>query len=244
MTDSLAEFASSGRFGRPFRYSDTCESTQDALLPDDPEGAVAVCDEQTAGRGRLGRTWTAPRGTAILCSVLLRPPPKRVAAQLSLVAGLAVADAVERALGLSVQIKWPNDVMVNRKKVAGVLAEARGAAVVVGIGINVNQTRDELPRDARVPVASLRTSDGKVHERAPILVYLLERLEHHYDLWREGGIDAVYVDLGPRDFLRGRKVSVNGVSGYGVQIDREGRFEIDAEGTRHVIESGEVEYER
>ena len=243
MTD-LAELEPRGRFGRPYRYFDSCESTQDAFAPGDPEGAVAACDEQTAGRGRLGRTWSAPHGTSILCSVLLRPPPDRVPAQLSLVAGVAVADAVERALGLSVQIKWPNDVMVNRKKVAGVLAEARGDAVIVGMGVNVNQTHDELPQDARAPVASLRTTDGTVHDRLEILGYLLERLEHHYDLWREGGIDAIYVDLGPRDFLRGRKVSVNGVSGYGVRIDREGRFEIDAEGTRHVIESGEVEYER
>ena len=240
----LAELEPRGRFGRPYRFAESCASTQDAFAPDDPEGAVAVCEEQTAGRGRLGRTWSAPRATSILCSVLLRPPPERVAAQLSLVAGVAVADAVERALGLTVQIKWPNDVMVNRKKVAGALAEARGDGVIVGMGINVNQTRAELPQDARVPVASLRTTDGKAHDRGEILAYLLERLEHHYDLWRDGGIDAIYVDLAPRDFLRGRKISVNSVSGYGVQIDREGRFEIDAAGTRHVIESGEVEYER
>jgi BirA family biotin operon repressor/biotin-[acetyl-CoA-carboxylase] ligase len=244
VTDSLANFEPRQRFGRPYRHSDTCESTQDALFPDDPEGATAVCEEQTSGRGRLGRSWSAPPGTSILCSVLLRPPSERVAAQLSLVAGVAVADAVEQELGLTTQIKWPNDVLVNRKKVAGILAEARDGAVVVGIGINVNQARDELPPDTRSPVASLRTTDGQVHDRARILAHLLERLEHHYDAWREGGIDAIYTDLGPRDFLRGRKVSVNGVSGIGVKIDRDGRFEIDAAGTRHVIESGELEYER
>jgi BirA family biotin operon repressor/biotin-[acetyl-CoA-carboxylase] ligase len=243
VTASLSDVEFRGRFGRPYRYVDSCESTQDLLAPDDPEGAVAVADEQTAGRGRLGRTWVAPPGTGILCSVLLRPPPERVAAQLSLVAGVAVADAVEHATGLTVQIKWPNDVMVNRKKVAGVLAEARDGTVVVGIGLNVNQSHDELPRDAKVPVASLRTTDGKVRDRAPILASCLERLERHYDAWCEGGVDAIYMDLGPRDFLRGRRVAVDGVSGIGVMIDRQGRFEIDAGGERRVVESGEVLYE-
>ena len=248
-TDSLApdvvEQSLTGRFGQPYRYEASCGSTQDLLRADDPEGAVAVCDEQTEGRGRLGRRWEAAPGKAILCSVLLRPPPERRAPELSLVAGVAVADAAEAALGLGAQIKWPNDVLVNRKKVAGVLAEMRSrGAVVVGIGINVNQTRDELPANARVTPASLYTTDGVMRARAPILVRLLARLEHHYDRWREGGLDALYVDLGPRDFLRGRKVSVDGVSGTGVAIDREGRFEIETPDGRRTVESGEVTYER
>jgi BirA family transcriptional regulator, biotin operon repressor / biotin---[acetyl-CoA-carboxylase] ligase len=245
VTDSLAAVELAGRFGTPYRYSESCPSTQDLLEPDDPEGAVAVAEEQTAGRGRQGRAWVAPRGKAIQCSVLLRPPQDERLPQLSLVAGVAAADAIEYALGLSAQIKWPNDVLVNRKKVCGVLAEAREGAVVVGIGINVNQTRDELPANAHVtPPASLYTTDGVVRERAPILARLLARLEHHYDRWREGGLDAVYVDLGSRDFLRGRKVSVDGVSGTGVAIDREGRFEIATVDGHRTVESGEVTYER
>src|SRR5581483_11583083 len=131
---------------------------------------------QTAGRGRLGRRWTAPAGSSLMTSILLRPPPSSPIAQLSLVAGLATAETVEQALDLSVQIKWPNDVMVDRRKVAGVLAEARDDVVVLGIGINVNQTAGELPADARLPVASLRTVDGVVRERAPLLADLIVRL--------------------------------------------------------------------
>jgi BirA family biotin operon repressor/biotin-[acetyl-CoA-carboxylase] ligase len=232
-----------GRFGRPFRFVLRTESTQDLLQPDDPEGAVAAADEQTAGRGRQGRRWVAPRGRAILCSVLLRPPPGRRQPELSLVAGVAVADAVEETLGLSAQIKWPNDVLVNRKKVAGILAEVRGDAVVLGIGVNVNQAREELPADAHPPAASLFTIDGVEREREPILARILARLEHHYDLWRDGGLDAIYVDLGSRDFLRGRRVSVDGVSGTAVRIDREGRLLVDAGGEERAIESGEVTYE-
>jgi BirA family biotin operon repressor/biotin-[acetyl-CoA-carboxylase] ligase len=233
-----------GRFGRPYVFVERTESTQLLLGADAPEGAVAAADEQTAGRGRLGRGWYAPPGTAILCSVALRPPAERRVPELSLVGGMAAADAVERVLGLAAQIKWPNDVMVNRFKVAGVLAEARGNLVVLGIGINVNQKRDQLPLDATTPPGSLRTIDGVVRDRAPILADLLERLEHQYDRWRAGGIDAIYDVLGARDFLRGRRVSVDGATGFAVAIDRLGRLELDVGGERRLVESGEVAYER
>ena len=113
------------------------------------EGTVAVADEQTAGRGRLGRGGRPPReGDPLLGAA--KPPPQRRAPELSLVAGIAVADTVERTTGLAAQIKWPNDVMLRRSKVAGCLAEMRDGAVTLGIGINVNQTREELPPVTRL----------------------------------------------------------------------------------------------
>ena len=248
MPDSLAPEAVEpllgGRFGRPYLYEDRCESTQRLLEPGIPEGAVAVCDVQTGGRGRLGRGWEAPPGTAILCSTLLRPPPERRIAELSLVGGLAAAEAVERATGLAAQIKWPNDVMLNRRKVAGVLAEAVEDAVVVGIGLNVNQARAELPSEATTAPGSLRTADGVVRERARVLADLLAALERHFDAWRENGLDALYEGLGARDFLRGRRIRVDGSEGYGVAIDRSGRLEVDIGGERRLLESGEVLFER
>ena len=248
VADSLAPDAVAatltGAFGRPYLYEETCTSTQQLLDAGLPEGAVAVCDEQTEGRGRLGRSWHAPRGTALLCSVLLRPPSGRRQAELSLVGGMAAADAVERALGLAAQIKWPNDVMVNRRKVAGVVAEAQGETVVLGIGVNVNQTREELPADARVPAASLLTVDGVRRDRAPILATLLDRLELHYRRWCDEGIDGIYDFLGARDFLRGRKVSLDGAAGSAIGIDRQGRLEIETDTGRRAVESGEVTYER
>ena len=111
---------------------------------------------------------------------------------------------------------------------------------MLGIGINVNQTRDQLPTDARQSAGSLRTLDGREHDRAPLLTDVLARLERLYAAWLEGGLDAVYHDLGARDFLRGRRVRVDNVEGVAEGIDREGRLLVDG----HAIESGEVEYER
>jgi BirA family biotin operon repressor/biotin-[acetyl-CoA-carboxylase] ligase len=227
--------------GEPRIDVDECESTQALLDPSLPEGATAVAEHQTAGRGRLGRTWEAPRGTAILCSVLLRPPASRSAPELSLVAGIAVADTLERASGLSVQLKWPNDVMLRRQKVAGCLAEARDGAVILGIGVNVNQTREQLPEGA----GSLRTLTGREWDRAVLLDSLLEDLRARYSAWLAGGLDAVYEGLAPRDFLRGRRVDVAGRGGTALKIDREGRLVIDVDhGETVAVDSGEVVYER
>jgi BirA family biotin operon repressor/biotin-[acetyl-CoA-carboxylase] ligase len=233
-----------GRFGRPYVYRETCASTQDLLEASQPEGAVAACEEQTAGRGRLGRRWEVPRGTAVMSSTLLRPPEGRRLPELALVGGVAAANALEAALTLAAQIKWPNDVLVNRKKVAGVLAETRDGVVVLGIGVNVNQTRDELPSGTHPAAASLRTTDGIERERAPLLARLLVELERAYSRWLDDGLDAIYVDLGSRDFLRQRRVTVDGRSGVAVGIDRAGRLEVDVNGERLLVESGEVGYER
>jgi|SRR5215211_1111234 len=248
MADSLSPDAVepllAGGFGRPYVYEESCESTQRLLSEDAPEGAVAACEEQTAGRGRLGRDWTAPRGTAVLMSVLLRPPAERRVAELSLVGGVATALTVERATGLSAQIKWPNDVMLNRGKVAGVLAETRGKAVVLGIGLNANQSRGELPADAKTPASSLRVVDATVRDRAALLADLVTEVERTYKLWAVGGLDAIYEELGSRDFLRARRVIVEGVEALATGITRDGRLEIATNGGRRLVESGEVEYLR
>jgi BirA family biotin operon repressor/biotin-[acetyl-CoA-carboxylase] ligase len=235
-----------GRLGTPYLYEPECESTQLLLLRSGlPDGAVAVTEHQTGGRGRLGRTWEAPPGTALLASVLLDAPADRQAAELSLVAALAVAETVERATNLAAQVKWPNDVMVNRRKVAGILCELSDGVVVVGIGINVNQARDELPAGTPTPAASLRTLTGTTYDRTALLGSLLALLERMVDAWRSGGLDAVYDDLGSRNFLHGRRVRVDGTSGTGARILRDGRLEIETDaGETLVIESGEVAFER
>ena len=228
------------KLGETRIHVESCESTQALLDPSMAEGTVAVADVQTAGRGRLGRTWEAPPRSAVLVSVLLRPSADRPLPQLALVAGVAVADALEELTGLSVQIKWPNDVMLRRTKVAGILAEARESAVVVGIGVNVNQTREQLPNRG----GSLRTATGLEWDRDAVLDAVLGALGTRYEQWRVGGLDAVYDGLGSRDFLRGRSVTVDDTSGTAELIDRDGRLRIAVgHGESVTVGSGEVTYE-
>jgi BirA family biotin operon repressor/biotin-[acetyl-CoA-carboxylase] ligase len=209
-----------------------------------PEGAVAVAEEQTAGRGRMGRRWEAPSGSSILVSTVLRPPTERRAPELTLVAGVTVAVVTERATGLAAQVKWPNDVMLDRRKVAGVIAELKDGAVVLGIGLNVNQAPGELPADAKVTAGSLRSVTGREYDRAAILADLLLELERRYDAWREAGLESLYEDLAARDFLRGRRITVDGTAGTAQRIARDGRLEVDTGSGRVLLESGEVLFER
>lgn len=178
-----------GRFGRPYLFFERCESTQKELAADAPEGAVAVAEEQTAGRGRLGRSWYAPAGTALLVSVNLRPAvPSPRLPELSIVAGHAAADAIEAEAGIRPEVRHPNDLLIGDRKVAGILAEARDGRVVLGIGINANLTAEELPKEVDNPATSLLVELGHPVDRAPLLATLLKRLEESYDAWVRGGV--------------------------------------------------------
>jgi BirA family transcriptional regulator, biotin operon repressor / biotin---[acetyl-CoA-carboxylase] ligase len=182
LAPEIVEPLLSGRFGHPYLYLDRCASTQRLLAEDAPEGAVAVAEEQTAGRGRLGREWSAPPRTSILTSIVLRPDvPFPRLPELSLVAGESIASAVAHAVGIQPVVKFPNDLLLAGRKVAGILAEAADGRVVLGIGVNVNQQPDELPAD--VSATSLRIVTGRQVDRAPLLVEILAQLERSYDRW-------------------------------------------------------------
>jgi len=231
-----------GRFGRPYLYAAECPSTQDLLRASaQPEGAVAAAEHQTAGRGRSGRTWYDTAGSALLFSILLRPAPEGPPApQLSLVAALAVAEAVEHAAGVDAQVKWPNDVWVERRKVAGILLEAAESSVVCGIGVNVNQSADELPA-GRIPPTSLRVLTGMQHDRATVLADLLAALEAHYETWQRTGLADLLTALERRNALRGTPVGVGEVAGIAAGIAADGRLAVvTAAGEELFVESGEV----
>jgi BirA family biotin operon repressor/biotin-[acetyl-CoA-carboxylase] ligase len=188
VADSLAPAAVksllTGRFGEVYRYEEVCSSTQRLLADNDPEGAIAVAEEQTEGRGRLGRSWHAPARTSVLVSVVLRPPvePPRLP-ELSLIAGGAVAEAIADVTGLQPAIKFPNDVLVGGRKVAGILAESSDGRVVLGIGVNVNQTEEQLPAGTQTEPTSLRIETSAKVDRGELLAAMLRRLERAYDNW-------------------------------------------------------------
>ena len=146
--------------------------------------------------------------------------------------------------------------MLNRRKVDGVLAQAatpasHGSAsrredgvVILGVGLNLNQSRDELPDDARITPTSLLAVDAVPRQRAPLLADLVTELERTYGIWTAGGLEALYEEVGSRDFLRQRKIFLDGEAGIAVGIDRAGRLEVEVGGERRFVESGEVMYER
>jgi BirA family transcriptional regulator, biotin operon repressor / biotin---[acetyl-CoA-carboxylase] ligase len=174
-----------GRLGRPYRFLEECASTQLLLEPDEPEGTTVATDLQTHGRGRLGRTWEAPAGRALLFSVLLRPaPPMALWPELSLVAGEAVARALQAETGVAAALSHPNDVVVEDRKLAGILPEASSGRVVLGIGVNANQEAEELPPGTPKPATSLRFETGREWPRAPLLAAILLELERLYDEWQ------------------------------------------------------------
>jgi len=201
---------------RIFHYfkTDSTNSVALALATRGAEhGTVVVAEEQTAGRGRLGRTWYSEKKNGIYVSVILRPPLVPSAAPLlTLLAGLAAHQAIQASTGLAADIRWPNDVLVNSKKVCGILTEMNAEldrlhAVVVGIGINVNHR--EMPKELEATATSLRLVLGRPVSRAQLLVTLLKELEKHYQLLlREGGRAIVERWARASTFAEGKRVRV------------------------------------
>lgn len=177
------------KIGGNLIYRQTTASTNDdvRLLATQgaPDGLVVVADEQTHGRGRLGRTWVAPAGSCLLLTVLLRHPlPVARAAQLTMIAGLATLDAVEQVAGVSAELKWPNDVMLDGRKLAGILSEVdsdcdRLRWAAVGMGVNVNCDFADRP-DLADTATSLRLHTGHDVNRGALLVALLRGLSIRY----------------------------------------------------------------
>ena len=174
-----------GRLGRPYRFVDEVASTQRLLEAGEAEGTTVATDLQTHGRGRLGRTWEAPAGRALLFSVLLHPnPPMALWPELSLVAGDSVAAALREETGVAAELSHPNDVLIAGRKVAGILPEASVGRVVLGIGVNINQTAEELPTGTAKAPTSLRIETEREWPRAPLLAAILRELERGYDIWQ------------------------------------------------------------
>jgi BirA family transcriptional regulator, biotin operon repressor / biotin---[acetyl-CoA-carboxylase] ligase len=196
-----------------------------------PHGMLVTAGEQLAGRGRQGRTWSAPPGRALLCSVVLRDPPRL----LPLLAGVAVAEVASSALAPA-QVKWPNDVLIDGRKVAGILVEGRPQErwAVVGIGLNVALAPDDFPPELRATAATLGLAPEDVE---PTLTKLLEVLER----WLGRSPEVVLEAVRARDALRGHAISWSGGEGTADGIDGDGRLMIrTGDGRRVALDAGEV----
>jgi BirA family biotin operon repressor/biotin-[acetyl-CoA-carboxylase] ligase len=255
--DELREaLVSQGRLWRDIRVVTETGSTNSDLLAEAragrPEGAVLVAGAQSAGRGRLGRTWVNPPGAALTFSVLLRPAmvPPASRGWIPLLAGVAVARAVRATAAVEAWLKWPNDVQVNGAKLAGILAEQAGDAVVVGIGINVSSGRDELPVASATSLALEGAADPV---SGPLLVAVLGELEHWYLTWAARGGDAIGSGL-HQEYQRlcgtlGREVRVSlpggrTVTGTAREVDRAGRLVVRSPAGLVPVSAGDVVHVR
>ena len=159
-----------------------------------PHGTLVIADRQTAGRGRMGRRWESPPGVGLWFSWILRPDLPLASGFLVTVAGaLAVVEAAGRMTGRSAHVRWPNDVLIGERKLAGILAEARGdagrlEAVVLGIGVNVNQSEGDFPAELSGTATSMTIESGHAFDRALVLAGIVESFELIYDrMMRDGG---------------------------------------------------------
>ncbi|MBN9609167.1 MAG: biotin--[acetyl-CoA-carboxylase] ligase [Actinobacteria bacterium 69-20] len=219
-----------------------------------PDHTVLVADVQRAGRGRLGRSWVAPPGTALLFSVLLRPravPPQRLG-WIGAILGMAICTAIETATGLKADLKWPNDVLIGGRKVAGILAELGSDALVIGAGINVTLDAADLPRP---DATSLQLAGAAAYscDRAALLGAVLGNLDGLLARWEaaEGDIDrsGLRAEYLARSATVGRRVTVHlpdgrTVTGIATDIATTGAIVVDADGRPQSFTAGDVQHLR
>ena len=240
--------------GREVYYFDQIDSTNTRAKQlgekGAPHGTLVIAEEQSAGRGRRGRAWKSPGGSSIYMSMLLRPeiPPTK-APMLTLVMGVSTAEGLREYTGLDIQIKWPNDIILKGKKLAGILTEMSTEIdcvnyIVIGTGINVNVTR--LPKELAEKATSLRMETGQIMRRSEIIASIMKRFEKNYGLFMENG------DLRPlqkkyNNLLLTREKEVRIISGkeaylaYALGINENGELMVrESDGTMKAISGGEI----
>jgi BirA family transcriptional regulator, biotin operon repressor / biotin---[acetyl-CoA-carboxylase] ligase len=205
----------------------TNERAKELAAAGAPHGTLVTADEQTAGRGRQGREWTAPARSAVLMSVVLR--------ELDEILPLAAAVAVADALPARATIKWPNDIWIGGRKVAGILVEGRPQEGWAVLGVGLNVTTEEFPAELADIATSLRLS-GTEAEIEPILASVLRRLER----WLDAAPDVVRGEWRTRDALKGQRVRWSGGEGVASGIDDTGALVVETSAGRITLDAGEV----
>ena len=211
----------------------------------EPHGTLYVAESQSAGRGRRGRRWESPAGESIYMSLLLRPefPPVK-APMLTLVMALAVARALREQTGVDVQIKWPNDLVVQGRKICGILTEMSIDYVVIGIGINVNQ--NEFPEELKDCASSLKMETGRRFRRSHLIAAVMEHFEMYYEQFlQEGSIAGLRKEYNELLVNKDRQVKIlepgNHYEAYALGINDTGELIVEKEdGSVQNIFAGEV----
>jgi len=252
--EEVASRLTTERMGHPIRYFAQIDSTNRLAgreaAEGAPEGLLVIADEQTAGRGRRGRTWSTPAGSAVAFSLVLRPAlaPESIS-MVTLVMGLAVAQAVEELYGLAAGIKWPNDVVINGRKLSGTLTEMSAEAeavhyLVVGTGINANMTA--FPEELRQTATSLTLELGRSVNRAELIAAVMRHFEADYDRFTaQGDLASLLPEYNRLLVSRGKEVRVlepgHEYSGTSHGIDERGRLLVEkADGEVTRVYAGEV----
>lgn len=241
-------------FGRKIYSLTSVESTNALALKmaeeGTEEGTLVVAEEQTRGRGRMGRQWHSPPGVGIWSSLILRPRLlSHQAPCLTLMAGLAVARAIRSSTGLPAALRWPNDVLIGGRKACGILTEmgTRQGQVeycVVGLGLNVNQSQTHFPPSLRLEATSIRTELGREVSRIEILQRILTEFERLYLRQQKEGFSPILEESKRLSTVLGKWVSVRQglhvYHGKAVDIDHEGALMLESEQGRHRIFAGDV----
>ncbi len=179
------------------------------------DGTVVIADRQSRGKGRMGRFWVSPSGVNLYLSIILRPEIElRHATQMTFLTAVAVAEAIESVGDFTPHLKWPNDVLLNGRKIAGLLNELNAETeqihfMVLGIGVNLNMEQDQFPSDLRSPATSLLVEGGKKISRLEFTRLLLKKIDKLYSLYRDGGFAPILSAWEQRCHMLGRKVEVD-----------------------------------
>ncbi len=235
-----------------YREIDSTNNRARALATEGyPEGTIVVAEKQTAGRGRRGRNWYSPDNQGIYVSFILRPAlPLKEISRISLLVAVAVAETLETELNLPARIKWPNDILINNKKIAGILSEAVTDTdgieyIVIGIGLNINNQVQEFPDDFRTAATSARAEYERPCSRIKVLQGLLASFEQHYFNLLNGNFTQTLEKGRQLSLAIGQKLrldTINGfVEGQAIDIDDNGFLLLrDQSGIIHTIMSGEI----
>ncbi|QPA32962.1 biotin--[acetyl-CoA-carboxylase] ligase [Thermaerobacillus caldiproteolyticus] len=216
------------------------------------EGTLVVAEQQIAGRGRMARNWFSPKGTGIWMSLILRPPiPPQKAPQLTLLTAVAIAQAIQDVTGLVPDIKWPNDILINGKKCVGILTELQAEpdrihSVIIGMGINVNQTVEQFPEDIRAIATSLAIEKGEKIKRAELIQEILFKIEMLYRQYLQHGFRPIKLLWEGYAISIGKEITARTLSGtlrgMALGITDEGVLMLeDADGNIHYIHSADIQ---